>query len=162
MLALSNCLEMVDTLSSSDARQDRALFVLPVLWNDDCDGLANSLVGSVAKDTFRTSIPARDNAIEIFAYNCVVTVLDDRCKPTQSLFAFAKRGFNSLALIIESFDLRNVAIDLKHGVITEQLHPAVYRDFAAILADMAQLARPVTLIQQEGSQLRKFDWEFGL
>ena len=49
-------------------------------------------------------------------------------------------------LLAERFDFRNVAIDLKHGVITEQLHPAVYNDFAAILADMAQLAGPVTLI----------------
>ena len=73
MLALPNSLEMVDTLSSSDARQDHTLFILPVLWNDDCDGLANSLFGSVAEDTFRTPIPTCDNAIEVFAYNCVVT-----------------------------------------------------------------------------------------
>src|SRR5580692_7788735 len=137
MFALSNGLEMVDTLSSSDPRQDRALLILPVLWNDDCDGLSNSLLGGVAKDSFRTPIPTCDNAIEIFAYDCVVTKLDDGCKPTQSLFAFEKRSFNLLALIIERFDLRNIAIDLKHGVITEQLHTAIYCDFAAILADVA-------------------------
>jgi hypothetical protein len=58
-------------------------------------------------------------------------------QPTQLLFAFAKRSFDLHALNFESFDLRNVAINLKHGVITEQLHPAVYGDFVAILADMA-------------------------
>ena len=38
-----------------------------------------------------------------------------------------------------SFDLLvlgNVAIDLKHRAVAEQLHPAVYNDFAAILAEM--------------------------
>ncbi|HXW27935.1 MAG TPA: hypothetical protein VEK55_01120 [Xanthobacteraceae bacterium] len=36
----------------------------------------------------------------------------------------------------ESFDLGNVAINLKHRVIAEQLHPAVYNDLVPILADM--------------------------
>jgi len=40
---------------------------------------------------------------------------------------------------------RNVAIDLKHGVIAEQLHPAVHNDFVAILADMSKLSGLVTL-----------------
>ena len=42
--------------------------------------------------------------------------------------------------ISERSDLRNVAIYLKNGAIAEQLHPAVYNDFAAVLADMPQLA----------------------
>jgi hypothetical protein len=94
------------------------------------DGLTNRLLGSVAEDTFRTPIPTCDDAIEVLAYDCIVTGLDDRCQPIQSLLTFAKSSF-------DLFDHRNVAINLKYGVITEQLHPAVYNDFAAILADMA-------------------------
>jgi hypothetical protein len=50
------------------------------------------------------------------------------------LFAFVKRRFDLGALNIESLDLRNVAIGLKHGVITEQLHPAVWRRLFRISA----------------------------
>src|SRR5580658_9621451 len=137
MLALPDRLEMVYTLSSSDTRQNGTLFILPLFWNDNCDRLTNGLVGRVAKDAFRAPVPACDNAIEVFANNSVVAGLDDGCQPTQLLFAFPKRGFDLYALNIESFDLRNVAIDLEHDVVAEQLHPAVRGDFVAILADMA-------------------------
>ncbi len=53
-------------------------------------------------------------------------------------------------------------IGLEHGVITEQLHPAVYDDFATIFASVAQLAGPVTFIAKLRTQLGKFDREFGL
>jgi hypothetical protein len=39
-------------------------------------------------------------------------------------------------------------IDLKHGLIIQQLHPAVDDDLAAILAGVAQLARPVAIISK--------------
>src|SRR6516225_3753634 len=56
----------------------------------------------------------------------------------------------------------NVAIDLEHGIVAEQLHPAINNDLAAILADMTQLARPVTLIAQVRMQFGKFDRKFCL
>ena len=62
----------------------------------------------------------------------------------------------------ERSDLRDITIDLKHGVGAEQLHPAVDNDFVAILADMAQFAGPMTLAAQLRSQLGKIDGEFGL
>jgi hypothetical protein len=46
----------------------------------------------------------------------------------------------------ERSQFRNVAIDLEYNVLTEQLHPAVDNDFVAVLAGMAKLAGPVTLI----------------
>ena len=46
---------------------------MTVLRNDNCDGLANNLFGTVAEDTFRTPIPACNNAIEVLADNCVAT-----------------------------------------------------------------------------------------
>src|SRR6516225_10257844 len=104
------------------------LFTLPVFGDHDCNGLTNRLFGSVAKDPLCTPIPACDNAIEVLAYNHVVTGLDDGRQPAQLLFTFAKCGFGLLAL-------RNVAIDFNHRTVTDQLLPALYNDFAAILAD---------------------------
>ena len=62
----------------------------------------------------------------------------------------------------ERSDLRDITVDLEHGVGAEQLHPAVDNDFIAILADMAQFAGPVTLAAQLRLQLGKVDGEFGL
>jgi hypothetical protein len=49
-----------------------------------------------------------------------------------------KLGFDLLPI-------SNVTIDFNHGAVIEQLLAAFYNDFAAILAGMAQIARPVTL-----------------
>jgi len=68
---------MLDALTPSDARQYLALFVLPVLRDYDSDRLTYCLVGSVAEYALRSPVPTGDNAVEIFAYNCVVTGLDN-------------------------------------------------------------------------------------
>jgi len=62
----------------------------------------------------------------------------------------------------QRFDVRNVAINLKHRVVAEQLHPAVYSDLATILADMAQFAGPVTLLAKLRKQIGELNREFGL
>ena len=116
-------------------------FALPVWWDHNCNRLTNHLFGSVAENTLSTAIPACNNAVEVFAHDRVVIELDDRCQPAQSLVAFLKLGFNLFAL-------GNVAIDFKHGVVAEQLHPTVYEDLAAILADVTEFARPITCILQ--------------
>ena len=104
-------------------------------------GLTNRLFGSVAENTLGTPIPARDNSVEVFAHDRVVTGLDDRCQPAQSLLAFSKLSFNLFAL-------GNVAIDFKHNVVAEQLHPTVYKDLVSVLAEVTKFARPVTCILQ--------------
>jgi len=60
------------------------------------------------------------------------------------------------------FNFSYVAVNLKHGAVTEQLHSAVDNDFAAIPADVTQLAGPGTLTAQLRYRLREFPWEFGL
>ena len=75
MLTLSYSLEVVDALTPSDARLYCALFILPVLWDDDCDRLAYYFFGCVAEYPLGTFVPAGDNAVEIFAYNCIDTRL---------------------------------------------------------------------------------------
>jgi hypothetical protein len=71
------------------------------------------------------------------------------------LFSLAKIGFDLLAL-------RNVAIYFNYFTVTKQLLPAFYNDLAAILADMAQFARPVTFILKLFNPLVKFEREFCL
>src|SRR6516162_2541958 len=71
ILALANGLEMVDVLPSPDAVQNVAFFIAPILRNNNCDGLPNYFLRRVAEDAFCALIPARDNAIEVLAYDCV-------------------------------------------------------------------------------------------
>ena len=52
----------------------------------------------------------------------VVAGVDNWRQPTQSLFIFAKHRLNLSAL-------GDVTIGLEHGLITEQLHSAVYVDW---------------------------------
>ena len=73
-------------------------------------------------------------------------------QPTQPLFTFAKR--------------RDVAINLKHGLIAEQLHTAVYDDFAAIFTEMTEFTGPITVVPKSritsarsiGNLVRKREW----
>src|SRR6516164_8552343 len=74
------------------------LLALPVFRNQNCNGFTNRLFGSVAEDTLGTPIPACDNAVEVLAYNRVVTGLNNRRQPAQSLFTFAKCSFGLPAL----------------------------------------------------------------
>src|SRR6476469_9150273 len=85
MLALPDGLEMVDPLSSSDARKNLSLLALPVFRNQNRNGTADCLFGSIAKDAFGTPVPVGDNAVEIFAYNRVIAGFDDGCQRTQLL-----------------------------------------------------------------------------
>ena len=137
MLATPNGLVALDPLSPPDTRENLTFFIVAVFRNNNRDRLANCFFGSVAEDALCAFIPAYDNAIEILAYDYVIARLHDRRNPTQSLFTFAQRVLELLALVDERLGLHNVAIDLKYGVVAEQLHPAVHNDFVAILADMS-------------------------
>ena len=126
MLTLPYRFEVLDAFTPPDARQYCALFILPVLRDHDCDRLAYDLFGSVAEYPLGTPVPAGDNAVEIFAYNCIITRLNNGRQKHQLLLSFTKIGFDLLAL-------RNVAIDFNHRAVTEHLLPAFYNDFTAIL-----------------------------
>src|SRR3546814_5168175 len=81
VLALPNGFIMVGALAAPDARQDLRFLVLMIRWNQDQDRLADDLVGRIAEEPLRTLIPARDDAVEVLAYDRVVGGLDDRGKP---------------------------------------------------------------------------------
>src|SRR5580700_951915 len=137
MLALPNGLEMVDTFSSPDARQNGPLFVLPVLRDDNCDGPANGLFGGVAKDTLRASVPTRDNAVEVLADDRIVTGLDNRCQPTQLLFAFAKCRFGILAL--GNVNPRGMQERYRPRLVANGIHRKVHDALAAVGNPVAKL-----------------------
>ncbi len=63
---------------------------------------------------------------------------------------------------VECLDVGDVAIDLENEIIADQLHPAVDNDFAAVLADVAQLSGPVSIGDELRTQRRQIDGEFGL
>jgi hypothetical protein len=141
---------MFDALAASNSRQYRAFFILPVLRNNNRNRLAYGLFGSVAKNVLGAAVPASNNAVDIFAYDGVITGVNDRPQPTQPLFAVAKRNFNMLAL-------GNVAVDLKHRAIAKQLHSAIYNDLTAVLANVLQLAGPEIGIQKLRTQFGERD-----
>ncbi len=128
MLALPNSLEMVDTFASPGARQNRTLFILPVSRNDNCNGLADRLFGSVSKDTLCAPVPACDRTIEVLAYNGGVAGLDNSCQPAQSLFSFAKRSFGLLAF--GDVDSGGMQERDRTRHIVRQLHAKFYRKWA--------------------------------
>jgi len=119
------------------------------------DRLTDRLFGGVTEDALGASVPARDNPIEVLAYDRVVAGLDDGCQHAQSLFAFVKRDF-------DMFAFGNVAIDLEHGIAAEYLHAAVDSHLAAIFADVMKFAGPIAVRAQLRIQFGKFNREFGL
>src|SRR5579863_4084894 len=126
MFALADRLEVVYSLSSSNTIKDVALFALSIRWNYNRNRLTDRLFCSVAEDALGTPVPACDNAVEVLAYNRVVTILDNGPKVTQPVLAIAKLCLDTLAH-------GNIAIDLKHGVIVKQLHPAIDNNLTAVL-----------------------------
>jgi hypothetical protein len=109
---------------------DIAFFALSICRNYNRNRLTDRHVRSVAEYALGTPVPACDNAVEVLAYNRIVTVLDNCPKVTQPLLAVAKLGLDTLAF-------SNIAIDLKHGVVAKQLHAAIDNNLTAVLACMA-------------------------
>src|SRR3546814_16444121 len=80
-----------------------------IRWNQDQDRLADDLVGRIAEEPLRTLIPARDDAVEVLAYDRVVGGLDDRGKP---LFRYLR------PLALGDVDQHVHSPDLSAGPIT--------------------------------------------
>jgi hypothetical protein len=59
---------------------------LAVFRDQNRNGLSDRLFCSVVEDALRSPIPAGDNAIEVFAYDCVIAIFNNRCERTQLLF----------------------------------------------------------------------------
>ena len=56
---------------------------MAVFRDQNRNGLSDRLFCSVVEDALRSPIPAGD-AIEVFAYDCVIAIFNNRCERTQS------------------------------------------------------------------------------
>src|SRR5215475_14288894 len=90
MLAPPNGFIVLDALVASDALKNHRFFIVPVGWNQKRNRLADGLVGRIAEEPLRALVPARDDAIEVLAYDGVVAGFDDGRELLQSLLAFAQ------------------------------------------------------------------------
>src|SRR5215813_15333745 len=121
---------MIDTLAPPDALQDQALFILPIVGDDDRNRLANDLLGSVAEHTLRTPIPTCDHAIEVLADNCIVARFDDRCQRTQTLFTVAKCRFEVPA--VRDVDSRGVQEHYRSRLVKNGMDRKINDPLAAV------------------------------
>jgi len=58
---------VIDAFPAPDPAQDIRLFLQPVVWDDDGDGLADDLVGPPAEDALGGAIPRLNDAFECLA-----------------------------------------------------------------------------------------------
>jgi hypothetical protein len=76
VLALANGLIMLNALAAPDKLQNYVILILTLRRCQDGHPLADGVLGQIAKEPLRTLVPACDNAMEIFAYYCIIAVLD--------------------------------------------------------------------------------------
>ena len=67
ILALADRLVMIDPFTTKNAPDDDRLLVVPVLGNEERHRPADDFVRAIAEDSFRPSVPARDDAVQILA-----------------------------------------------------------------------------------------------
>ena len=66
VLALSNRLVALDIFAPADTFEDKGLFVVSVLRNKDRHWLTHRLLRGIAKERLRATVPAHDDAVEVF------------------------------------------------------------------------------------------------
>jgi hypothetical protein len=91
---------VVDTLAASQPRQYLRFFVLAVGRDEQRgDGLADGFLGRVTEKPLSTSVPARDDAVEVLAYDGVVRRIHDGAQQ-QCGIAVAGCGINSFPDVV--------------------------------------------------------------
>src|SRR6202040_3068157 len=137
MLATPNGLVVVDPLSPPDTRENLTFFIVAVFRNNNRDRLANCFFGCVAEDALCAFIPAYDNAIEILAYDYVIARLNDRRNPPQSLFSFAQRMLELLAL--GNIDSRWMQELHRARLVANGMHRKIHNTFTAVSHPVSKL-----------------------
>ncbi len=85
-------LEVIDSLSPRDPREDLVFLVEPIGRDDQGDRPTNGLVGRVAEEPFGPGIPRADHAVEGFADDGVMGGFDDCCETRLRLFGRSALG----------------------------------------------------------------------
>ena len=78
VLALSDRLVMVDPLTAPDAFEDFGFFVMAIGRNEYSHRLADRLLARVAEEALRATVPARNDAVDVFRNDGVVGRFDNR------------------------------------------------------------------------------------
>jgi hypothetical protein len=78
ILAAPDRFIVAHALAAAQPRQDRCLFILPIVRQEKHDRLSDDLGGAIAEQQFRPPVPARDGSIQILRQNGVVGGFDDR------------------------------------------------------------------------------------
>src|SRR5579859_5938096 len=73
-------------LSPANALHDPGKFIMVILWEEEFDGLTDDLLGTVAIHTLCSTIPARDDTVQIFTQNSVIGRRNNSRGAKQSLF----------------------------------------------------------------------------
>lgn len=77
ILALANGLILVDPFSAPDTLKNCGFFVVPVERNQNGDRLSDHFFGEITENPLCALVPTCDDAIEVLAYDCIITELDD-------------------------------------------------------------------------------------
>jgi len=80
VLALPNRLEVVDFFTAANVADDIVLLGLAIRRDDAPDRLPDHLLRGIAEHPLRCPVPRGDDAVEVFADDCVVAGFDDRGK----------------------------------------------------------------------------------
>src|SRR5271166_4308243 len=72
VLALSDRLVMVDPLTAADAFEDSWFLVVAIGRNEHRHRLADRFLARIAEEALRASVPARDDAVDVFGNDGVV------------------------------------------------------------------------------------------
>ncbi len=72
---------MLDAITAPDTLENYVLLILALPWNQDGHRFADGFFGQIAKEPLRAPVPTRDDAIEVLAYYCVITELDNGSEP---------------------------------------------------------------------------------
>src|SRR5215813_6576692 len=75
---------MVHAFATLEPRQNFSFFLLAVRRNEHRNGPADGFLGRVAEQALRAFVPTGDNAVEVYADNCVVRGIDNRSQCTDS------------------------------------------------------------------------------
>jgi hypothetical protein len=72
---------IVNAIIVPDTFENCVILTLPFRRRQDGHRFADSLLGKIAEKLLGALVPACDDAIEVLAYDCIVTELDDGSEP---------------------------------------------------------------------------------
>src|SRR6267154_5857422 len=72
---------MLDAVTAPDTPDNYGLLRVALRWNQDTHRPPDDLLSRVAEQSLRALVPTCDDTIEVLAYYCVITELDNGSEP---------------------------------------------------------------------------------